>query len=247
MTIVTMTEDKISSQSAVWKMIYLARRNPQLAAVDFPQAWREHSALGRQCKNVGQRVKAVAQCARQLQVNHSSLSTDYDGVNLMVLADREAGSVIWSDPETLAVMRPDEPRVFADYVRNFSMLCRQQVLHSLLPEDALPQNNQQILIGFLQRSDDWQDAAPVLKSCPAPWLAGGLVKAVRVVCNTLDEAAPAGYGYRYVVEWWFDSSEAAQNAAQQLQAADDTTGGADETYGWGDSVFMLTQVTHSRP
>ena len=242
-----MTEDKISSQPAVWKMIYLARRNPQLAAVDFPQAWREHSALGRQCKNVGQRVKAVAQCSRQLQVIHSSLSTDYDGVNLMVLADREAGSVIWRDPETLAVMRPDEPRVFADYVRNFSMLCRQQVLHSLLPTDALPQKDQQILIGFLQRSDDWQGAAPVLQSCPAPWLTGGLAKAVRVVCNTLDEAAPAGYGYRYVVEWWFDSSEAAQNGIQQLQAAGDTTGGTDETYAWGDSVFMLTQVTHSRP
>jgi hypothetical protein len=30
-----------------WKMIYLARRNPSLAPEQFPQAWREHSALGR--------------------------------------------------------------------------------------------------------------------------------------------------------------------------------------------------------
>ena len=29
-----------------WKMIYLARRNPALAPEQFPQAWREHSALG---------------------------------------------------------------------------------------------------------------------------------------------------------------------------------------------------------
>lgn len=28
-----------------WKMIYLARRNPALAPEQFPQAWREHSAL----------------------------------------------------------------------------------------------------------------------------------------------------------------------------------------------------------
>ena len=39
-----------------WKMIYLARRNPALMAEDFPQAWREHSALGRQCVNVADRV-----------------------------------------------------------------------------------------------------------------------------------------------------------------------------------------------
>ena len=115
---------KEENQPTVWKMIYLARRNPSLAAADFPQAWREHSALGRQCKNVGQRVKAVAQCSRQLQADAPALSTDYDGVNLMVLADREAGSAIWDDPETLAIMRPDEPRVFADYVSNFSVLCR---------------------------------------------------------------------------------------------------------------------------
>jgi hypothetical protein len=42
----------------VWKMIYLARRNPALRPEEFAQAWREHSALGRQCRNVGQRVKA---------------------------------------------------------------------------------------------------------------------------------------------------------------------------------------------
>ena len=49
-----------------WKMIYLARRNPALAPEDFPQAWREHSALGRQCRNVQDKVLGVRQCARVL-------------------------------------------------------------------------------------------------------------------------------------------------------------------------------------
>lgn len=132
----------------VWKMMSLARRNPALVAEEFPQAWREHSALGRQCKNVGQRVRAVAQCSRQLMETAAPLSQDYDGVNLMVLADREAGSVIWNDPETLAVMRPDEPRVFADYVIVLPLLCRQQVLHDSLAPEAIPQNGQVLLIGF---------------------------------------------------------------------------------------------------
>lgn len=229
---------------AVWKMIYLARRNPALPASAFPQAWREHSALGRQCRSVGQRVKAVAQCSRQMEADAPALSRDYDGVNLMVLADREAGSAIWSDPETLAVMRPDEPRVFAGYVRSFSMLCRQQVLHSRLPVEALPQKGQVILIGFLQRKDPWTGRAVMPQACPAQWLGGGLALAARIVCNTLDEEAPAGYGFRHVVEWWFDSLAEAHGAARELEIS---ARAADGEHGWGECVFMLTEVTHSRP
>lgn len=225
-------------------MIYLARRNPALAAADFPQAWREHSALGRQCKNVGRRVKAVAQCSRQLQADAVTLSTDHDGVNLMVLADREAGTVIWNDPETLVIMRPDEPRVFADYVRNFSLLCRQRVLHSRLPADVLPQKGQVMLIGFLQRSDEWLGAATAPAACPPLWKAGTLKLATRIVCNTVDEEAPAGYGYRHIVEWWFESMEQAQSAAQSL---DVSAAAQDAEFGWGEHVFMLTEVTHARP
>lgn len=236
-----MGNEKNEMSGAVWKMIYLARRNPALLPEDFPQAWREHSALGRQCKNVGQRVKAVAQCSRVLQASAPALSSDYDGVNLMVLAEREAGAMIWTDLETLAVMRPDEPRVFADYVRNFSMLCRQHVVYSDLPENSVPQKEQAMLIGFLQKRDMWTGAAAVPAACPAQWRSGGLHKAQRIVCNVLDEAAPAGYGYRYIVEWWFSSLTDAQAAAQLLETS------AQDEYGWGESVFMLTQTTHSRP
>ena len=44
-----------------WKMIYLARRNPALTAEQFPQAWREHSALGAGCTNVREKVLSVAE------------------------------------------------------------------------------------------------------------------------------------------------------------------------------------------
>ena len=42
-----------------WKMIYLARRNPRLKPEEFPQAWREHSALGARCTNVVAKVLSV--------------------------------------------------------------------------------------------------------------------------------------------------------------------------------------------
>ncbi|QIL80204.1 EthD domain-containing protein [Diaphorobacter sp. HDW4A] len=226
-------------KNSVWKMIYLARRNPTLAREQFPETWRSHSALGKQCKNVGQRVKAVAQCSRVLDdALPSTLSRDYDGVNLMVLADRDSGDAIWRDPETLAIMRPDEPRVFADYVRNFSMLCEQHVLRGDGEGAVYPQRDAVILIGFLQREPAFTMAQPVPASLPAPWSTGGLNAAHRIVCNTLDAPAPVGYEYGYIVEWWFDTVKAAQEAALALSDANEA---------FGDCVFMLTQVTHSRP
>ena len=101
-----------------WKMIYLARRNPGLAAQDLPQAWREHSALGRQCRNVQDKVLGVMQCSRVRDEGSendglSGASTAYDGVNLLRLRDLSVATDIWDDPGTQANKRPGEPRVFS--------------------------------------------------------------------------------------------------------------------------------------
>ena len=120
-----------------WKMVYLAQRNPALAAENFAQAWREHSALGRQCRNVQDKVLGVQQCTRLRSDGHAlaedgglhGASTGYDGVNLLQLRDLGVASDLWNDPETLAIMRPDEPRVFSTYVRDFTLVCRERVLH----------------------------------------------------------------------------------------------------------------------
>lgn len=224
-------------------MIYLARRNPALAPQDFAQAWREHAALGRQCPNVGQRIKAVAQCARVLDKEEwPELNDSYDGVNLMVLADRASGNAIWSDAQTLSVMRPDEPRVFDGYVRNFSMLCRQHVLHHTPDTPELPTNGDVLLIGFMQKQPRWQPGPAFLGSqCPPVWRQGALSRARRVVCNVVEETPPPGYGYSCIVEWWMPSIADAQAAAQSASVS------ATHSPDWGDYVLLLTQVTHSRP
>lgn len=224
----------------VWKMIYLARRNPQLSLQDFPQAWREHSALGRQCTNVARRVRSVAQCARVLAADEAALSHSYDGVNLMVLADRAAGRDIWDDPETLAVMRPDEPRVFADYVRHFTVLASQHLLHQQTPPGP-PRVGQVILVGFLQHQPappDWDQASTAPAEPPAGWNTAALGQAQRIVCNVVRELPPPGYRFRQVMEWWFSSLPEARVAVQTLKALPRS---------WGDSVLVLTQVTHARP
>ena len=57
-----------------WKMIYLARRNPGLKPEEFPQAWREHSALGAQCTN----VKAKVLIKEKRDAVHQSLVRQLD-------------------------------------------------------------------------------------------------------------------------------------------------------------------------
>ncbi|BDI06225.1 EthD domain-containing protein [Sphaerotilus microaerophilus] len=227
-------------QTQVWKMIYLARRNPALAPEDFPQAWREHSALGRQCRNVGERVLSVAQCSRLLDVPLPGASADYDGVNLLLLRDRDAATMIWSDPETLAVMRPDEPRVFDRYVRDFTLVCREQVLRDA-PRSAV------VLHGFLRRRPGLS-AESLLQAIAEAGSAGPFDAAQRIVLNEVMDTPPPGYEYDAIVEWWFDSVPAVHQA---FGGRDDLRAGlpaplAQALDGAG-SVFLLTRVTHSRP
>ena len=237
-----------SDAQARWKMIYLARRNPTLAADDFAQAWREHSALGRQCSNVQDKVLGVTQCTRLRESGEDGglrgASTAYDGVNLLPLRDLDVATDLWNDPETLAIMRPDEPRVFSTYVRNFTLVCRERVLREA-PRGAVA------VFAFVRRNasvarvvfDAAWDNGPALDWLAAPALAGAL----RVVHNTVVQTPPEGYDYNGIAEWWFASADAARAAfagrdiRTQLPPAYAAIG--DLT----SAVFMFTHVTHSRP
>ena len=254
---------------ARWKMIYLARRNPALAAEDFAQAWREHSALGRQCRNVQDKVLGVQQCTRlRSDGAHTAedgglpgASTDYDAVNLLQLRDLAVATDLWNDPETLAIMRPDEPRVFSTYVRDFTLVCREQVLRGAPNGEpvALPV----ALFGFLRRragmsASDFA-AAWAGDSPTADWLAApALQQAQRVVHNSVVQAPPAGYGYDGIAEWWFASAEAARVAFGGGSGEGGSSGAGGGLRGQlpaacaavadlERSVFLFTQVTHQRP
>lgn len=218
-------------------MIYLARRNPALAAGDFAQAWREHSALGRQCRNVQDKVLGVTQCTRLLTHPPAGTSTQYDGVNLLRLRDRQAADDIWSDPETLAIMRPDEPRVFDRYVRDFTLVAREQVVREGRAGDA-------VLLGFLRRLPRVAaaDFGRALALAGVPW-----PQVRRVVLNTVEPRRPPGYDFDAIVEWWFDDGQALRAAlgTGDLRRAlpllmtvvcDPAT-----------PVFMATAVSHRRP
>ena len=249
-----------SDASARWKMIYLARRNPALAAGDFAQAWREHSALGRQCRNVQDKVLGVTQCTRLREPEDKGgedgglrgASTAYDGVNLLQLRDLDVATDLWNDPETLAIMRPDEPRVFSTYVRDFTLVCRERLLREAPAGEVA-------VFGFVRRSPGISKLAFDAAWADGPldgWLAApALENALRVVHNSVVQTPPQGYDYDGIAEWWFASADAARAAfggigsgtgdlRSQLPAA---YGALADLADLERSVFMFTQVSHRRP
>lgn len=227
------------------KMIYLAQRNPALRPEQFAQAWREHSALGAQCSNVRERVLGVMQCSRVLDgASLEGASTEHDGVNLLRLRDQASAAAIWSDPETLATMRPDEPRVFACYVRDVALVCREHAVRDAPPAQVC-------LVAFLRRrarSDAASFGRAWADANPAAWLAGGpFARCVRVIDNEVIEPPPPAVDFDRVCEWWYADVGAARAAFGSNHLRDALPRALSRLVDPQRCVFVLTQVTHRRP
>ena len=227
----------------VWKMIYLARRNPQLAAADFPQAWREHSALGRSCSNVQTRVRSVAQCVRLLDAHWpATLHHGYDGVNLLHLSDRASADAIWHDRQTLAVMRPDEPRVFDRYVRDCALVAREQRLLAPPPADSGQANA--VLLAFLKRRPGIDPAAwqHTLSQPTRPWPELGAS-----AINWVEPERPPGYDYDAILEYWFSDAEQLTQALANAAATQPWLAQRQTDCDLAASVLIPTYISHRRP
>ena len=229
-----------------WKMIYLARRNPALAPEDFPQAWREHSALGAGCTNVRDKVKSVRQCSRDLENTAllAGASADYDGVNLLLLRDRQAADDIWNDEETLRIMRPDEPRVFSTYVRNFTLVAEEHLLRDGGPTDC-------VVTAFLGLGPGLKPAdldRALAAESPEHWLADPAFGAARrLVVNRVDGTPPPGYDYALIVEAWFPDPASAVQAFGAISLPERLPRALAACIDPARSVTLLARVTHRRP
>ena len=234
-----MTES-IDKPMSSWKMIYLAKRNPKLAPNEFAQAWREHSALGKECRNVQDKVLGVKQCTSVLSMGLanalSGIHADADGVNLLQIRDLQVASDIWHDPETQAIMKPDELRVFDRYVRDFTMVAQENVLVAGTPGQA-------VLVGFLRQVPTGHESnLRQALSDFSEWNFGQ-----RLVLDWVQEGQPEGYNFDAIVEWWFEDAnqliERLSPVAVQIQLQT----ALDNLCHLQSSVFMATQVTHQRP
>lgn len=227
-----------------WKMIYLARRNPALRPEEFPQAWREHSALGAGCSNVRDKIRSVRQCARDLDnsARLAGASVGYDGVNLLELRDRQAADDIWNDEETLRIMRPDEPRVFSTWVRDFTLVAEASVLRDGEPTDC-------VVVTFLGLAPGCRqadlDGALADAGC---WLADPAFGAThRLVINRVDGTPPPGYDYALILEAWFSDPDTAIRAFDGVALPARLPREVAACIDPARSVTLLTRVTHRRP
>src|SRR5439155_25259528 len=106
-----------------FKIIYLAKRNPKLGPEDFPEAWRSHSRLASTLVNtMGQHFLRVRQCikAYDADVPPEYVNT-HDGTALLTMRSWDGLVRARYHPDAIKTMHADEPRVFADYVANWTM------------------------------------------------------------------------------------------------------------------------------
>jgi hypothetical protein len=214
----------------LYKQFYLAKRNPAIAAAEFPRAWRSHAKyISSEFKGAVTAIASVSYCSRVLQptldgatFDPAEATREYDGVAVVASPSADAfRAAVWgiSDEEWHAAtglsqedrkkVEIDELRVFSTHVANFSFRCTETLVHGGAPGQAA-------IIRFLCRkagsSREQFDAAlarhgdigkRVLESTPA---------ATRYVHNLLREAPPPEHPYDGVVETWYASSEDAAKA-----------------------------------
>lgn len=186
-------------------LIYLPRRNPKLSINQFVTAWKEHSELGKSCLNVRRFIKHAKQCSRIGFPMIDGISEAYDGLAILGLADGVKASDIWNDPEVLSIMKPDELRVFDDYVKNFTLEA-----NCIFFKYPLDQTYQHCLIQLLtldeyQSSDQLTQelSAKVIKQSPNK--ESSLIK--QEIIYAVTHQPSQQFNYDFVVETWFDSKE----------------------------------------
>jgi hypothetical protein len=113
-----------------FKLIYLARRNPSLMPLEFPEAWRSHSRLASQyATTLGTHYNRVIQCLKAFEANvPQSFVNDIDGVAMLTMKSWQDLEATRSDAHVNSVLRDDEPRVFADYVDKSMLAVDETVL-----------------------------------------------------------------------------------------------------------------------
>lgn len=233
-----------------YKLIYLARRNPQIAPQDWPRAWRSHAVFASQFPVLGARISSLFYCSRIYQpaidgapCDPPGASTDYDGAAIVASPSSEGLGGQLTD-EARAQIDADERRVFAAQTPTFSFQCQEVLAHGAVQGPAA-------VIRFLARRPElspdafqarWNGAHAAIATAAADH-SGGVT---RYVHDLLREPPPPGYPFDGIAETWFASAEAATRSFTSQAFApvrDDLADFCDANR----SVALLTHVIHRWP
>jgi hypothetical protein len=215
-----------------YKLIYLARRNPAIAATDFPKAWRDHSLLASTfVTTLGSHFRGVRQCVKVLDADApSSFNNNHDGSALLSMKSWDDLMAARYHPHALDELKRDEERVFADYVDKWTMALEE---HPVVTGG----DGTGVILSFMVRRPD-VDAetfdARIKSECIRIAGVPGIAEHIRsfTVNRTVDMAA-APYDFSAVLELWFDDPEVAEAAAgnPELVAALEQSDVADPALG----------------
>jgi hypothetical protein len=197
-----------------FKIIYLAKRNPKIAPADFPEMWRSHSRLASTLVNtMGQHFARVRQC---IKIYDAKVPPEYvnehDGSAVLTMKSWDGLLKARYHKDAVTTMRDDEPRVFADYVENYTMAAEESPI-------ADRREGTTALLHFVMRRpevDPWKFFTAWNTDYVGRIMDLDIFKNETVssfaVNRTINTPSPA-YNYAGISELWFDDEEKALAAA----------------------------------
>jgi hypothetical protein len=228
-----------------YKLIYLARRNPEIAPEDWPRAWRSHAVFASQFPVIGARISSLFYCSRVFEpaldgaaFDPPGASRDYDGAAIVASPSAEGlGGEL--KPEDRERIFEDERRVFAGLTPSFSFHCQESLVRGGAQGAAA-------VVRFLARRPGTTREAFLARWAEHAEVAGQAGGTTRYVQNRLTEEPPPGYPFDGIEESWFAGEEEATRAfeGQGFAAASaDLAAFCDPDR----SVTLLTRVIHRWP
>jgi hypothetical protein len=197
----------------VFRIIYLARRNPKIPEDGFSEAWQSHSKLASTLKNtMGNHFARVRQC---IKVYGAEVPGEYvnnhDGAGMMTLKSWDDLLKARYHKDAVSVMHDDEPRVFFDYCESFTMAAEESLIMKKAEGSAA-------LLHFVKRRSDVDPCKfeHYWRNTHADSMLGlDLIKlsAVNLALNRVIDTPGPDYDFAGISELWFDNIEQARVAS----------------------------------
>ncbi len=194
------------------RLVYLARRNPELSHEAFVGRWRNHYRLAASMKEWGT-VRKYLQC----EVKHDRNNPPYDGMATVEYMTPDSRFANRGATEYHRILREDELRVFASHVSNFSCIATHEVVWGV---GAAPAK----IVRFLVKSGGL-DAQTFMERWKGPYAekvvnsVHGLIGYARNVPIAPEAGTSWGLKIDGAEELWFESEEAALAYANSAEAA----------------------------
>jgi hypothetical protein len=224
----------------VYKLIYLARRNPNATREEWPALWNSHSAFAGKFPGLRGGIKYSRYCNRIDNVNVPGTSTAHDGVAIAFSDTVEVIQGGCFNTKQRAQIDCDELRVFDTLTPYFSFYCTEKRLRDgNLGEAAV--------FRFLARAPELSRVAFVERlmgehAKVAENAINGKSTITRYALNTpLHRPPHALFPFEAISECWFATADDAVRSLKegQLSAVEKDIGAFTEA---DRNVVMLTQV-----